>query len=222
MIHSLALKIGAIIILVEILTLSLTGGFYINRFHNEIDRRFESSIKIPGFLMAEGVLNYSLTANRQRMESLVGHELENAILFGVVQQVFYAMNPEHSGKHVADIPGLNPAWFDPQKTTEPFRADLFFRLRAFTIELPPLRERLADIRELTMHHLARICTQNGQEIKGVSPDCIEALESYSWPGNVRELVNTLERVIAAEPQASVLYPQHLPIPSHQCRPKKGE
>jgi two-component system NtrC family response regulator len=91
-----------------------------------------------------------------------------------------------------------------------FRQDLLFRLRAFTIEISPLRERISDIRELTIYYIANICTRNGVEMKGFSPEFIEALEAYDWPGNVRELVNMLERVIAAEPHTPVLYPQHLP------------
>ena len=90
-----------------------------------------------------------------------------------------------------------------------FRQDLLYRLRALTIELSPLRERRADIRELTLHHISRICARKGVEVKGFSPEFIEALEAYDWPGNVRELINTLERIIAAEPGTSILYPQHL-------------
>jgi two-component system NtrC family response regulator len=91
-----------------------------------------------------------------------------------------------------------------------FRQDLLFRLRAFTIEISPLRERISDIRELTIYYIANICARNGVETKGFSPEFIEALEAYDWPGNVRELVNMLERVIAAESYTPVLYPQHLP------------
>ncbi len=91
-----------------------------------------------------------------------------------------------------------------------FRQDLLYRLRAFTIELSALRERLSDIRELTIHHIAKICSRHNTETKGFAPEFIQALESYEWPGNIRELVNTLERVIATTPNTPVLYPQHLP------------
>ena len=91
-----------------------------------------------------------------------------------------------------------------------FRQDLLYRLRAFTIELSALRDRLADIRELTLHHIARICSRHNTGTKGFAPEFIQALESYDWPGNIRELVNTLERVIATSPDTPILYPQHLP------------
>ena len=91
-----------------------------------------------------------------------------------------------------------------------FRQDLLYRLRTFTIELSPLRERLADIRELTIHHIARMCACHNIETKGFAPEFIQALEAYDWPGNIRELVNTLERVIAVTPNAPVPLSQHLP------------
>jgi two-component system NtrC family response regulator len=90
-----------------------------------------------------------------------------------------------------------------------FRKELLFRLRSFTIELPPLREHPEDIKELTLYYTAKICERYGTETKGFSPDFFEALDAYEWPGNVRELVNTLERAIAAARQDPILFPKHL-------------
>ena len=92
-----------------------------------------------------------------------------------------------------------------------FREDLLFRLRAFNILLPPLRDRTGDIQELVAHYLAEICTRQGLPPKGTSGSFIQALCSYRWPGNIRELINTMERSIAASGEAPTLYPQHLPI-----------
>jgi two-component system NtrC family response regulator len=91
-----------------------------------------------------------------------------------------------------------------------FRKELLFRLRSFTIELPPLREHPEDIKELTLHYAAKICERYGTDTKGFSPEFFEALDSYDWPGNVRELVNTMERAIAAARQDPILFPKHLP------------
>jgi two-component system NtrC family response regulator len=90
-----------------------------------------------------------------------------------------------------------------------FRKELLFRLRSFTIELPPLREHPEDIKELVLYYTAKICERYGTETKGFSPDFFEALDAYDWPGNVRELVNTLERAIAAARQDPILFPKHL-------------
>ena len=137
-IHSLAIKIGSVIILVEIVVLSITGGLYINRFSREVDRRFESSIQIPGMLMAEGALKYSLVMNRHRMERLAGGEaLDEAILFGVEQQVFYSLTPSWMGKHVKDIPGLNPAWFR-KEMTEAFVEYIPEKQEKFLISVTPI------------------------------------------------------------------------------------
>src|SRR6201995_1252251 len=71
-----------------------------------------------------------------------------------------------------------------QKT---FRADLFYRLNAFTVHLPPLRERQSDIQPLAEYFLARYAQRNQLASTGFSADAIATLQSYSFPGNVREL-----------------------------------
>ncbi len=91
-----------------------------------------------------------------------------------------------------------------------FRSDLFFRLQSLTIHIPPLRERKEDILELVMHSMTRLCERTKIDLKGVSPDFIEALQCYDWPGNVRELFQTLEQVFANSRHTRILFPHHLP------------
>ncbi len=91
-----------------------------------------------------------------------------------------------------------------------FRSDLLFRLRTFIIELPPLRERREDIKELARYHIDKFCTQYKLATKGFSPEFMETLVSYPWPGNVREFVNTLERSLTTARFDQTLYPKHLP------------
>ncbi|MBN2123378.1 MAG: sigma-54-dependent Fis family transcriptional regulator [Deltaproteobacteria bacterium] len=91
-----------------------------------------------------------------------------------------------------------------------FRQDLLYRLRATTLELPPLKERHGDIRDLVLHYTSRICERYGMETKGFSPEFLESLMAYNWPGNVRELVNTLEGVISEAREEPTLFPKHLP------------
>ncbi len=92
-----------------------------------------------------------------------------------------------------------------------FRKDLLFRIRALVIDLPPLRDRTEDIKELVLHHTARFCDRYGIGPKGFSPECLEILKNYRWPGNVRELVNTLENAITAARMEPTLYAKHLPL-----------
>jgi len=94
--------------------------------------------------------------------------------------------------------------------TGQFRQDLLFRLQTFTIELPPLRERVEDIKEIAMYHMAKICERHSIEPKSFSPEFFDTLAAYNWPGNIRELVNTLERAIAMEPLSPILFPNRLP------------
>lgn len=91
-----------------------------------------------------------------------------------------------------------------------FREDLLFRIQAFTIELPSLRERPEDIKDLALYYCAKISEKYGLGTKGLSPDFIDVLVSHKWYGNVRELVNTLERAIAGAPYEHTLYAKHLP------------
>lgn len=91
-----------------------------------------------------------------------------------------------------------------------FREDLLYRLRTVSIELPPLKKRRKDIKDLACHYVQELCEKNGLRSKGFSPDFFLVLETYDWPGNVREMIAALEKAILAEPNTPILYPVHLP------------
>jgi len=76
-----------------------------------------------------------------------------------------------------------------------FREDLFYRLNVFTIALPPLRERGADILLLSDHFIKKYSRLHGKPIERLSTPAIEMISSYQWPGNVRELENVIERAV---------------------------
>ncbi len=76
-----------------------------------------------------------------------------------------------------------------------FRADLYYRLSVFPIELPPLRERPADITLLAEHFLKLYGRQYGKPLKGIAPDAVKYLLSRQWKGNVRELENVIQRAV---------------------------
>jgi formate hydrogenlyase transcriptional activator len=82
-----------------------------------------------------------------------------------------------------------------------FRSDLFYRLNVFPIELPPLRERRADIPQLVAFCLSQFSKRLGKKINGVSRESMENLVNYPWPGNIRELQNVIERaiIVSADP-----------------------
>jgi two-component system NtrC family response regulator len=102
-----------------------------------------------------------------------------------------------------------------------FREDLLFRVRTLNIDLPPLRERPEDIKELLVYHTAKLCERYGIGIKGFAPEFLKALMAYEWPGNVRELIGTLEKAISDAFQEPTLYPKHRPT-DIRVRLKKNE
>jgi len=79
-----------------------------------------------------------------------------------------------------------------------FREDLYYRLNAVTIHLPPLRERAADIPLLAAHFIRRQNAKFGTAVKGFSPEALAAATAYAWPGNIRELRNVVEGSLALE------------------------
>jgi len=89
-----------------------------------------------------------------------------------------------------------------------FREDLFYRISVIPMELPPLRERGADIAELTDHFVEKYCKQTGRAMS-ISPQALRLLESYYWPGNVRELEHAIERAVALE-KTDTIQPERLP------------
>ena len=76
-----------------------------------------------------------------------------------------------------------------------FRSDLFYRLNAFPIEVPPLRERKEDIPILVEYFIHRYASKLGKKIRSASRKTLNLLQAYSWPGNIRELQNVIERSI---------------------------
>ena len=76
-----------------------------------------------------------------------------------------------------------------------FRRDLFYRLQVFPIEIPPLRERREDIALLVKYFIARYSRKARKNIRHVSHQTLELLQSYAWPGNIRELQNVIERSV---------------------------
>ena len=76
-----------------------------------------------------------------------------------------------------------------------FRSDLYYRLSVLPIELPALRERIADLEALCEHILEDIAGRSGRPQREVAPTAVAVLSAYAWPGNIRELRNVLEQVV---------------------------
>ena len=90
-----------------------------------------------------------------------------------------------------------------------FRKDLYYRLNAVSLSLPPLRERREDISVLAEYFVEKHCNTYAQPVRKIVPETLARLQNYPWPGNVRELENALiHAVILAD--AEVILPVHLP------------
>ncbi len=91
-----------------------------------------------------------------------------------------------------------------------FRKDLLHRLKTFVIDLPPLRNRPEDIKELSFYYMDKLCKKHGISQKLIPPDTLSILKNYDWPGNIRELINAIEKAILSEPDIPLLYSALLP------------
>ena len=83
------------------------------------------------------------------------------------------------------------------------RADLYYRLNTFQIEIPPLRERKEDIPPLVATFLKRFAQELGKPEPEIAPEAFQKLLDYSWPGNVRELQNAMEYAVVLARQDKI-------------------
>ncbi|MGF1656921.1 MAG: sigma-54-dependent transcriptional regulator [Verrucomicrobiales bacterium] len=102
-----------------------------------------------------------------------------------------------------------------------FREDLFYRLNVVPIKLPPLRQRLDDIRLLAEYFLQKISAQKRLPKLKLSEEAVQVLERHAWPGNVRELENTLQRACVLA-TTDFLLPKDLPLSSAAVAEDGGE
>ena len=90
-----------------------------------------------------------------------------------------------------------------------FREDLYYRIHIFTITLPALRDRRADIPALAEYFLSELSAQHERRISRISSAALDLLIHHAWPGNVRELENVIERAVVVC-DGGVIQKQHLP------------
>jgi formate hydrogenlyase transcriptional activator len=133
-----------------------------------------------GTLFLDEVSGLSLEAQSKLLRVLQEHEFEavgSSKTVTVDVRVIAATNRE----------------LPPEVQAGRFRADLFYRLNVFPIDVPPLRERRADIPVLTEYFMQRMARKLGKPLERIAPATLAALNAHFWPGNVRDLQNTIER-----------------------------
>jgi transcriptional regulator with GAF, ATPase, and Fis domain len=85
-----------------------------------------------------------------------------------------------------------------------FRADLFYRLNVFPLDVPALRHRQSDVALLVEHFVDRFAKRAGKRFRGLGKGSLELLQSYDWPGNIRELQNLIERAVITSDSGAAL------------------
>jgi formate hydrogenlyase transcriptional activator len=133
-----------------------------------------------GTLFLDEVSGLSLEAQAKLLRVLQEHEFEavgSSKTVRVDVRVIAATNRELA----------------PEVQAGRFRADLFYRLNVFPIDVPPLRERRADIPVLAEYFTQRMARKLGKPLERIAPATLAALNAHSWPGNVRDLQNAIER-----------------------------
>jgi transcriptional regulator with PAS, ATPase and Fis domain len=105
-----------------------------------------------------------------------------------------------------------------------FREDLYYRIATWTVELPPLRLRRADIPNLAVHFLTREAGRAGVRIAGLSRAALDVLTAYDWPGNIRQLENEMARAVLFLGDGELLDSARLGVhlkPASQGAPARG-
>jgi transcriptional regulator with GAF, ATPase, and Fis domain len=87
-----------------------------------------------------------------------------------------------------------------------FRSDLYYRLKVFPLEIPPLRERVEDIPLLVKYFVSQHARRMNRHIETIPPEIMKAFMRWRWPGNVRELENFIERAVILSPGSALRAP----------------
>jgi DNA-binding NtrC family response regulator len=114
------------------------------------------------------------------------------------------------------IAASNTDLFDRVKA-KLFREDLYFRLNALSVIIPPLRERLEDIVNLSNHFLAQYAKEYNTGRRGISSEAVRKLMAYDWPGNVRELEGLILRALVLT-ASTILQSEDINLPQRSSRP----
>jgi formate hydrogenlyase transcriptional activator len=122
-------------------------------------------------------------------------ELQAKLLRVLQEREFERLGSSRTVKTDARVVAATNCDLSTMVSERRFRADLYYRLNVFPIELPPLRQRLEDIPLLVRHFVSQFSQRMNKRIDTIAPATMEALMRYDWPGNVRELQNIIERAV---------------------------
>ncbi|MCB9220141.1 MAG: sigma-54-dependent Fis family transcriptional regulator [Ignavibacteriales bacterium] len=127
--------------------------------------------------------------------SELSFQLQAKLLRVLQEREFEKVGGEHSIPMNARILAASNKNLEKLINEDRFREDLYYRLKVFTIDIPPLRKRVADIPLMVTHFLRKINNELHKSVKKVPFEVMEYLQEHSWPGNVRELENVLYQAV---------------------------
>ena len=121
--------------------------------------------------------------------------LQGKLLRALQEQEFERVGDDQTTKVDVRIIAATNRDLEEEVAAGRFREDLYYRISVFPVELPPLRNRVADIVPLAIHFLDLICTELGRDSLALTKQHAAMLQKQYWPGNVRELRNVIERAV---------------------------
>ncbi len=139
----------------------------------------------------------------------MGHAAQAKLLTFLEQRTFRRLGATTVRRVDARIVAATNKDLASMVAARTFRDDLYYRLNAIRLHLPPLRERRQDVRALAEHFLVEAAREFGRRFSGIAPEALGLLESYAWPGNVRELRAVINRA-ALMNDDELLHAEHLP------------
>jgi formate hydrogenlyase transcriptional activator len=120
-------------------------------------------------------------------------ELQPKLLRVLQEQEFERLGSTRTQRIDVRLLAATNADLDQMVAEKKFRSDLYYRLKVFPIDVPPLRERRDDIPLLVRYFANKYARRMGKQIESIPKDAMDALSHYAWPGNIRELQNLMER-----------------------------
>jgi two-component system NtrC family response regulator len=146
--------------------------------------------------------------------------LQAKLLRVVEEKTFRRLGGSEERQLTARIVAGTNTSLDHAVAEKSFRADLFYRLNVARLELPPLRERVGDVRLLANYFVEKHAHAEGSDRLHLAPASLAALEMHHWPGNVRELKNVIERAVVVC-TGDVIEPHHLSLQRRSYVPLAG-
>ncbi len=135
----LSYRIGALIILTEIIALFALGVFYIYRFTIQIEDGVQQKFKTPGYLMSKGLLRYESAEDKNTMENLIGETIDECMIIGANGKVYFSLKPEYKDKSLSEVNILSGYDDLKKEITEPVFVNKYEKSDRYMITIYPLR-----------------------------------------------------------------------------------